>query len=213
MLWSASDVAIAPTAPPRNQSEGIFDVCFSMPRATGPSRCSGCNTPWTMTFFSSCRVTRARSVRKRDACDVELGWIAASVPRGRARYGHCWVRVGAAKEDHAHAREEDAGTRTTRPAGREVVVDAGGRVRPRGVPPHPRLQAPCALDEAGDRDRPVEGAPRGSRPSVPRTGRLGLDPAARGRRPRGGPAPAHAVAPSLPGDDRSVAPRGTCGRS
>ena len=46
-------------------------------------------------------------------------------------------------------------------ARREIAQHAGRRVRARGNRAHPRGQARCAIDQAGDRDRSVKGAASG----------------------------------------------------
>lgn len=60
-----------------------------------------------------------------------------------------------------NARTGDHRARTRRRARRQVTLDAGRRVRARGDSSRSRRKARCALDEAGDRHRLVEGAARG----------------------------------------------------
>jgi hypothetical protein len=57
-----------------------------------------------------------------------------------------------------HAREENGGEGEEGPQGREEADDRGRGVRSRGDGPHPPREARSALDEAGHRHRPVQGA-------------------------------------------------------
>ena len=66
------------------------------------------------------------------------------------------------ESENRNAREEDDRGGEARQAPREVGLDPGWRVRARGVPSREVRQARRTFDEAGDRDRPVEGATRRS---------------------------------------------------
>ena len=107
-------------------------------------------------------------------------------------------------------------------AQREERVDRGGRVRARGDGSHPPGEARRALDQAGDRDRPLRGASRrrAAQAAAPRSrvephAALGR---ARLRRGAGAPEAARAVAANAaaPPNARSSArgtPRPRRGRS
>jgi len=68
------------------------------------------------------------------------------------------------------ARQSNDCPRATRQARRKIPVDSGGRVRERGNGPRPRGQARCAVDQAGDCHRPLEGAARGRESPASSTG-------------------------------------------
>ncbi len=113
-------------------------------------------------------------------------------------------------EEHEHAREEDHGAR---PRGRQrgqVTLHPGGRVRPRGGPSHKRGKARRPLDEAGDRDRPLEGATRrGQAPTSQEGTDLGEDaPECRARLPQGTERFEPHLAATLEGDRERAPPRG-----
>src|SRR5436189_6036598 len=86
----------------------------------------------------------------------------------------------------SHAREGNVAPGPSRQARGEGPVEPGWRVRARGDAPHPRGQAWRPLDEAGDRDRPVEGTPCRRRPEGTRQGQ---DVRAHATKRAGRPAP------------------------
>src|SRR5262249_47697317 len=69
----------------------------------------------------------------------------------------------------------------------QIAIDPSGRVRSRGNRARSKGQARRAIDQAGDRDRPVEGAPcRGAAPAEEE--REPRDPEEGGARARARPA-------------------------
>lgn len=70
------------------------------------------------------------------------------------------VQLRASRYGGDHARASHGATSKARLTPRTTRIDRGRRVRPRGDTPHPGGQARCAIEQAGDRDRSVEGAPR-----------------------------------------------------
>src|SRR4051812_3160726 len=86
------------------------------------------------------------------------------------------------EETPKNAREGNVEARTEGQARRQGTVDAGRRVRARRDAPHPRGQARRRVDEAGDRDWPVEGAPLRGEARPPATQRQGDDASQRQER-------------------------------
>src|SRR5207248_11532548 len=107
-----------------------------------------------------------------------------------------------------HAREGNhrAGAQGCGP--RQVDVDTGWRVRPRGDAPHPRGQARRAIAQTGDRNRAVKGAASRREAAGARTWEGVIANATQGRaRCRQGKAAEAAVRQAVPGGAAGVEAR------
>ena len=153
-------------------------------------------------------------IHDREKALLTQNWAAlepeAPNPGWPARPGDSEVELQSeAEQEEAMPDEGDPRARAPRRGGREIAVHPGRRVRSGGDPPRTRGQARGALDQAGDRDRALQGAPGGREARRPEDGLEARAPAGGARCRQGAKSAAAALGEAVPRGNRCPEARRT----